>query len=292
MRVPTRVLLALIFPVLVLAGCGVRFAYQHLDWLVPWYVGDYVTLDPGQKHLLDTRLAQRLAWHCSSQLGPYADLLREFETRLDADAPIAPVELEHYLHRGEAFWRTLMTAITPDAGALLAGLSAEQVDELAAAFDKRNRDVREEFLGGTVEERRERQIERMEERLQGWFGRLEPEQRRLVAAWSANLVPTADRWLQNREQWQVDLLAALGQRTQPAFEAPLSSLLVTPEAAWPVQYRADVERNRALTLSLLAEVFNVANPAQREHLRGEVATWAGQFEQLACAPPPQAPKLG
>jgi len=30
---------------IVLAGCGPRLVYPHLDWLIPWYVSDYISLD-------------------------------------------------------------------------------------------------------------------------------------------------------------------------------------------------------------------------------------------------------
>ncbi|MDO9599611.1 MAG: DUF6279 family lipoprotein [Azoarcus sp.] len=292
MRLRARLLLVLLLPVLLLAGCAARLAYKQLDWLVPWYVGDYVTLDREQKRLLDARLAQRLAWHCSSQLGPYGGLLRDLERRLNEGTPLAATELEHYLQRGETFWRVLMTAITPDARLLLAGLSDAQVEELAAAFVERNKEAREKFLDGTADELHARQIERMEKRLKTWFGRLQPNQRTLVAAWSASLVPTTEQWLRNREQWQGELLAALARRERPEFEVRLAGLLVTPTIGWPEHYQTDVARNQALTLSLLADTFNTASPTQRRHLLGEVSSWAGQFEQLACAAPASAAGAG
>jgi len=42
--------------VLLLAGCGVRFFYTQLDWLIPWHLRDYVSLDAGQRSALDRRL--------------------------------------------------------------------------------------------------------------------------------------------------------------------------------------------------------------------------------------------
>lgn len=281
----TRFLLALLLPLLLLAGCGVRFAYQHLDWLVPWYVSDYVTLDAEQRRLLDARLAERLAWHCRSQLGPYAELLRELDARVRADTPLAPGELEDFLLRGEAFWRELMVAITPDASVLLGSLSDAQVDELAAAFAERNADTRKELLGGTPDERLARRTERMEKRLRTWLGRLHADQRARVAVWSASLVPTTEEWLRNRAKWQGELLAALAGRDQPGFEARLGELLVAPASGWPEAYLAQVARNQALTLDLVADVLKLATPAQRDHLSGEIEAWAGQFESLACAAP-------
>lgn len=286
-----RHFLVLLLSTLIVAGCGVRMVYSQLDWLVPWYLGDFVTLDTDQKQLLDARLAERLAWHCDSQLGPYSELLRDLDKRLREERPLSALELEAYLERSEVFWRELMIAIRPDAQILLATLTDEQVAELGDAFARRNRETREEFLEGTPEELRERQVERMEKRLRTWLGRLQPEQRRMVERWSANLAPTTGQWLGNRELWQRELIAALAQRQQPGFGTRLESLLLAPEARWAEDYRRDVAHNRALTVELVVELANSANADQRTKLSTELTGWASQFEQIACERPSAAEEV-
>lgn len=169
-------LLILLCSALLLAGCGLRFAYSQLDWLVPWYLRDYVSFDAGQRSLLDQRLAARLDWHCRAHLPDYVGLLREARDTLQRER-IAAHELEPFLRQGEAWWDELRTELVDDAGVLLAGLSDEQVVELAAAFARRDRDARKEFLDGSAEVRRAAQVERMEKRLRNWFGRLDDGQR-------------------------------------------------------------------------------------------------------------------
>ena len=52
----------LLIPVLfiILIGCGTRLVYFHLDWLIPWYIGDYISLDSEQKNMLEKRLLKLL----------------------------------------------------------------------------------------------------------------------------------------------------------------------------------------------------------------------------------------
>lgn len=279
-------LLVLTICALLLGGCGLRFAYSQLDWLLPWYVGDYVSLDRTQKRLLDARLEARLAWHCSSQLTAYSGLLREVERDLGGNEVVGAPILDAYLQRGEAFWRVLMKEITPDAGVLLAALSDAQVKELGEAFARRNDATREEFLEGTPDALRARQIERMEKRLRTWFGPLSAAQRSRVASWSAGLAPTTEAWLHHRARWQGALIEVLAQRQAPDFESRVGALLLEPDSLWAADCRADVARNRKQTLDLLADIFNMASPAQRTHLVNEIAGWAAQFEQLACTDTP------
>lgn len=280
-----RLILLSLSAALVLGGCSLRFAYTQLDWLVPWYLRDYVTLDAGQRSTLDERLAARLDWHCRNHLADYALSLRQAQGLL-ARPRIEAAELAPYLERAEGWWRELLVELRPDARVLLAALQTAQVEELAQAFARREREARDEFLGGSVAEQHADRVTRMEQRLQRWFGRMTPAQRTRIAAWSRDLKPTTEAWLANRARWQAELLAALQLRGDAqAFGARLDALLAPQEARWSAGHRAAVAHNRALTLELLADLFNIATDAQRQHLVGEVAALAGQFESLACAAP-------
>lgn len=277
-------LLLVLCATLLLAGCGVRFAYSQLDWLVPWYLRDYVSFNVGQRSLLDQRLAARLDWHCRTHVPEYVGALREARSLLQRER-VAASDLAPFLWQGEAWWDALRTELVDDAAVLLAGLSDEQVAELATAFARRDREARKEFLDGDDETRRAAQIARMEKRLRGWFGRLSPEQRSLVAAWSDALQPTTAQWLDNRRQWQQGVLEALAVRQDAAqFASRMATLRAPLDAGAPAAHRAQVAHNRQLTLQLLAEVFNAASPEQRERLLAEVDDLIAQFDTLACAP--------
>ncbi len=295
MKVPTLVrpqsllqVLLLLAAALLIGACSTRFAYSQLDWLVPWYLRDYVSFNAGQRDLLDQRLSQRLDWHCRAHLPQYVDLLREARDTLATDQ-VAVADLEPFVQRGEAWWDELRGALVADAAVLLAGLAHEQVAELATAFERQDREAREQYLGGSAEERAEAQIARMEKRLRNWFGRLTAEQQRQVAAWSVALHPSTEQWLDGRRQWQQRVLEALAVRDQAAQFAPRVAALAAPfNADAPAGYQAQLAHNRQLTLSLLADVFNAATPAQRERVRGELDELATQFDALACAGPPLA----
>ncbi|MHB1375755.1 MAG: DUF6279 family lipoprotein [Thauera sp.] len=280
-----RLILLSLCAALALGGCGLRFAYTQLDWLVPWYLRDYVTLDAGQRSALDERLAARLDWHCRTHLADYAATLRAAQGLL-AQPRIDAAELAPYLERAEDWWREVLGELGPDARVLLAGLQPDQIEELAQAFARREREAREEFLGGSADAQHADRVKRMESRLQRWFGRMTPAQRERIAAWSRALQPTTEAWLANRARWHADLLVALQVRGDaPAFGARLDELLVPQESRWTAEHRAAVAHNRALTLELLADLFNIASDAQRQRLVGEVGALAGQFEGLACREP-------
>lgn len=289
---PLRRLVLIACSALLLAGCGLRFAYSQLDWLLPWYLRDYVTLNAGQRSELDVRLTGLLDWHCRSHLPEYVALLRAANTTL-ASERVEAVQLEPFLERGEALWREIVAELEPELRVLLAGLSAEQVEELATSFARRGEEARAEFLSGDAAAQHAARVERMEERLQRWFGRMTPAQRERIAVWSRALQPTTEAWLEDRMRWQGELLDALRVRADAAAFTPRLALVLAPrEMRWTAQHRAAVAHNRARTLELLADLHALAGEAQRRRLQGEIDALAGQFADMACAEPARVSAAG
>lgn len=280
-----RVFIAGLLLSLVLGGCSLRMAYSQLDWLVPWYLRDYVMLNAGQRTLLDRQLAARLDWHCRSHLGDYASTLREAQRVLSAER-IEAEDFGPFLARSEAWWQEIRAELEDDARVLLPALSDEQVGELREAFERRQREARKEFLGGSEASQRAARIARMEKRLQRWFGRISAEQRTLIAAWSDALMPSTAAWLDSRARWQAAVIDALQVRTdETLFAQRVAAFMAPDDGAAFAEYRAQQTHNRDRTLVLLADVFNAATPAQRQRLLREIDGLAGQFEGLACAAP-------
>ena len=269
--------------VLLISGCGVRYAYSQLDWLVPRYVRDFVTLDSIQRAELDARLSDRLQWHCTSELPAYSGFLRDLEQDVlnggfDSD------RLASFAERAESLWRNLLVGIAPDVSGLLATFDADQVAELARRFEERNQKTRTEFLEPDEAERELQRIDRMERRLQRWLGRMNPAQREALAQWSAALEPTTEAWLENRAAWQSRLIALLQEKGESEeVRESLTGLLIAPDAAWPEDYRAAVEHNRDATLRLFARLYELADESQRQRLLRRLNSLAGQFDRVACA---------
>ena len=113
---------------LVVSGCGPRLIYPQLNWLVPFYVDDYISLNPEQSSLLEERLLRVLEWHCRTQLPAYARLLREMAK--DFEDPLHPVRyerLQYYSNQFTTHWQELSKEIGPQIADILATSSDEQL---------------------------------------------------------------------------------------------------------------------------------------------------------------------
>lgn len=122
-------LLLIALSLLVTACSRVGLAYRNLDWLIPWRLDDYLSLNREQQAWLKPRLQAHLDWHCSSELPRYVDWLQRSEALLEQPSPSASQLSEQFAELDGALER-ISGAITPTAIELLQGLSPRQVAEL------------------------------------------------------------------------------------------------------------------------------------------------------------------
>lgn len=273
--------LALLLALLVLAACSrMELIYRNLDYLIPWKLDDYLSLDAEQSDWLDTRLAAQLRWHCSSELPRYLDWLDRQRPLLTGRPSAARLEVA----LGEA--RTLLQPsfahLAPDAARLLAGLSTTQVAELDENLAEKRAEFAERYLGGSLAKRLQRRIEVAQPRLEEWLGPLHPQQRAYLRLWAARQEANVRPWLDYRSRWQAGLLAQLRETPREALAARLEPQLADPERHWDEDYRQAVQRSQQSLAELLAELWASATPAQREFLRERLDSLREELAGLVC----------
>lgn len=193
--------IALLLGFAMLAGCGPRWYYPNLDWLIPWYVDDYISLDRDQQSALGERLGRLLDWHCRTQLSEYAVFLREL--RRDVAGPgLTAARLSVHNRRVARYWSDLVGRLGPEAAEIVITASDAQIRELFVNLEERNRALEKEFVDPPAEEIIRNRQKRMQKRLRYWFSDLTDEQQRMVAAWSEQLVPISADWIENRRRIQ------------------------------------------------------------------------------------------
>jgi hypothetical protein len=273
-----------------LSGCGVRMLYHQLDWLIPWQLQDYVTLDSSQRLELEVLVEDRLDWHCRTQLPRYAEWLRAVEHDLRNEAVNAQWLAERADDAG-VFWTELMHPLSHDVAAVLGQASDAQIDELFRNLDARTREQMQTFVNRENHLLIQERAERLEQRLRRWFGRMNADQRARIQAWSEDLGLFAHEWLENRGRWQAQLRHALDQsdRRPESLQPALERLMVHPEQTWSPGYVERLERQRKATWHLLADLYQMSSEGQRNRLRTRAGSLARDFERLSCAALEQDP---
>jgi hypothetical protein len=280
-----RRLFIVLVTIWLVSGCGPRLLYPNLDWLIPWYFDDYISLDASQSDRLNTRLADQIHWHCRTQLRPYAAWLRELGR--DVEEPRDDIELRRKLERHwytlQGFWKALMGQISPDAADLLQTLSDEQIAELFENLATKNRALRKKYVDIPPAQADAARRRRMTRRLENWIGPLTAAEKSAVAQWSRELTPSAEQWLANRMALQDRLRRLLARRSETGrFQRELHELLVVPETFQSPAYRNASAANTSVTIDLMVRLEHLLTPEQRTRLLRKIRSMASDFDDLSC----------
>jgi len=272
----------LIGTALISAGCSaVRFGYGQAERVAAWYAESYVTLDQQQSRLLGQQLAGFKQWHCSTQLGGYAAWLRQVGDEIQPGLDVGRIEAR--IGNLQYFAKVMAEQAAPRLAPLGRTMSHRQIAELKQSFDKGNRKYREQWVDPPADEIRAERAKRLKERVSWWVGPIDRRQQAMIDAWSRDLEMTGPDTLASRIRWQQELVRILEARGESArVEEELRALLAEPDRFWTQRLVDHVERNRTLTVRLLADLANTLDDTQRKRMRTRTATLAADLDALAC----------
>lgn len=281
-RFPALILIACLLTQATGCGFATRLAYNHLDWIAFGRIDDYVDLERAQRRALEGTFNDWWHWHRRTQMAEYADFLRELATALETGWTRA--QLGEAIGRVDVYYDASVTEMLPFARQTLAALSDEQVAELLENLDERA----QEYAEGSVElseaERRERSAERARDSLADRLGRLTPEQRLRIDAWSATREDLAEQWLLSRRAWRDDLAVALQARQDADFEQHIRPLFLDTAVRWPPAHRAAAQRNLEHWLDMVHDVLRMKTPDQHDKLLNQLLDFAADAERLSRQP--------
>jgi hypothetical protein len=278
-------LLVLLAGILLLSACSrIDLAYRNLDWLLAWRIDSYLDLNAEQKAWLKPRLNQHLAWHCSTQLPQLASWLDQDRSDLAAGKLDAAHLMARFGDLRESIG-TLSSEISPTAAGLLQQLSPQQVQQLRQAMAKENQKLRREFVEPSLAKQIAKRSETTEERLNPWFGKLDPQQQALVHNWAAQRGEQNRLWLDSRERWQAALLRELEGRRSADFPQRIEALLRDRQSYWNEEYQRSFAEGERSLAQLLDQLIASASPAQHQQLGERLGALHEDIAQLACTSP-------
>ncbi|MHA7817625.1 MAG: DUF6279 family lipoprotein [Pseudohaliea sp.] len=258
----------LLLAALLLAACSARvFFYNRLDFLIPWYLEGYVPLDRDQEDRLEALLDPVLAWHRREELPRYAALVDE-AGRLTATDPALP-DVTDLVADFEAAWYRLRDQALEALIGLAATLSEAQVKAFIAELRERQAEYEAEYLPRTDEEYREDALERLEDSLGDYLGRLDDGQEQRLAAAVKELKRIDGDWLAVRAAWVERLEVILAR--DPGWQDRLRASVRDWEQWVPDSYSAGTNHNSAVVLSAVTDVLALRSERQQARLERELA---------------------
>ena len=262
-----------------LTGCMAKFSYGFADWVIEWMITDYVSLDKAQKKQLKKTIDKQLAWHKETQLPRYRDWLIEF--RVQTETGLNRQWLISWSEQLTVFWQDLALQINPDTIAFLRSLSDAQVEELIAKLDESQLELAEEYLDPDEDKRLAERAERTEDFTSELLGKLNQQQKGLIAQWNANSGDSTKLWMENRERWTRRFERALQGRSGDQFADEITLLFVYQEQLWSEQYQQSIERNFNSGINLVLAIEPTVSDKQRKKLYKLLDKWIAVLDDLS-----------
>jgi hypothetical protein len=262
-----RRLFALMFTLVFLSSCSNSFLYNQLDWLIPWYVDDYVDLNGVQKQSLKQRLKPLLQWHRKEELVRYLDLLDRIDNELAG--PLDSAMLQSWVDEVELAGLRLEQRMLPLAFELGEQLSDAQMAEFLQSLWERQKEMEEEYLDRDEPAYVAQNQENFEENLQEFLGKLTSEQKLLLEAAARSLTRFDDVWLEERKAW-LELLQGVLSERQVGWQQQIQDAMADRQKIQSPQYQTAYLHNQQVIMEVIAAVLNSRTEKQVAHLQREL----------------------
>lgn len=259
--------------VVLLSGCSTRLAYNNLDWLISWYLSDYVSLSRDQREhfsqqvdsLLQWHREQELAYYRSHLLGLVEDIQQGRTTRADA---------ERHMDMVWQHWVRLRQQVAPYLADIAYRLSDAQVEEFFAALQEQDEEMLNRWKKrqnkSPEAQKREREKEIRKE-VKKRIGKLLPEQEKIIAVYSDEILSSMEQWISYRKRLQTAALNMFKQRSDKAtFVSQLTDLITHPEQYQTDELKRLRELNRERYRDFLVSFGETLTDKQKQKLIDEI----------------------
>lgn len=269
-----------ILVLILLGGCTLKFTYNYLDWITASYLDDFVELDHAQQTKLDKALEDTLLWHRTEQLPLYSNWLQS--VKQDVDEGLTLAEVEQHADIVMVFWVVLMEHFATDIAVLLPTLTHEQQEALFANFADKNDEFQEEYVDVSLEEKREKFAERLEDIFDHWLDSI-TEQQLLVIKTAANQMEhTSKGMLETRLRWQNVFKGIIkNHKDQAETNEAVRTLFVESNRLRSKAYQQQMDHNQRRVLELIVAITATLTEEQKKYFFSRVDKYNRAFSELS-----------
>jgi hypothetical protein len=265
-----------IFLAFLLSGCSNTFIYNRLDWVIPWYVSDYLNLDSTQKTSFKTQLLPLLDWHRNEELQTYLVFLDSIESGLDK--PITKAVVSAWADKLIAAYNRLKQRGIPLALNMGEQMSDLQLQYFIEDMYQRQEQLEEEYLTRSEEEFRQQTYDNFEEGASDFIGRLGKAQRLRLQQAAAEIKRFDEAWLAQRLSWLQHAEKIL--QREPGWQQEGRILLTSREEFESPAYKAANLHNEQVIYAAIADVIEARTEKQDKRVREEISNFRHDIEQL------------
>ncbi|NVJ62050.1 MAG: hypothetical protein HWE27_16790 [Gammaproteobacteria bacterium] len=273
-----KVMTLIIAVVLLLQGCGLKFWYNRLDWVVPWYVDDYIELTDAQESELEKLMVLKTRWHRTSELPAYVSFLNGIKQDIKQREVV--VNYEQRRQQIREFYERILAEMSPQLTELMLTMTKPQLESFVAALKENDQEWSEEVEERSDEDVIERRIENLTDNINEWSGRLTKEQKKLVEKWASELKSTGEMRLKYREQWRSALQQAFLLEDVAKRKTEFTKLIVEGQSLQSEELIQAYQHNAEVAERYLGLLADTMTPKQEKKLLARIDNYIEDFEDL------------
>ena len=270
-----------------LPGCSaVKLGYNNAPEISYWWLDGYFDFNSSQSSKLRQDLNNVQAWHRQNELPVYVKAIEKIQRLVPGK--VTPEQMCEIYADLKPRFQTLVDQTEPLIVSMAPTLKPEQIVHLARQLDKRSDKWREEWLEGSVSERRERRTKQWIDRMEMFYGRLDETQLAVLrsqvaeSSFDAAIIARESQrrhqdTLQTFRKVLADKLTA--EKVKSEIHGLLERSMQSPDAA----YRSHMEKLTQESCKVVASLHNSITPAQRKKAIGVLDSYAADALTLMLA---------
>ena len=275
-----RALLAVLVISVSISGCTTKLAYDFLDWGLYWELKDYVKFTRDQRLLVKEEISQLIDWHRSEELPQYAVQLEKLSALLENGLTVEHVE-EYYNNLRDS-WQRIVIKTLPAAVDIISNLNDEQVNDFFEMLIEKEGDDAKEIENGTNARTLKKREAYVSKKIVGVIGKLNEDQKSLIAQWVRGMKPTKELSLGHAIQWRNRMQTVLAERhNERQLEKKLMVLFANPDQLRSPSYRRVIEKNKRLIMQFLFDLNQTLTSQQRSKLVKKIQGFTEDFRDLS-----------
>lgn len=257
--------LLILFLSVTLTACSLgSTAYKNLDYVVLWYVSDYVSLNTSQKSHLSQATKYFISWHRSNEIEKYKVILQEFKQDI-AQQNMTDQRADYYRQQIRLFLSKLRFYLSPNLTPLLDSLSDNQYAQIAAALDEQ---INSDKKPPTSDEK----INEMKEELEEWYGTLRPEQIDILVKINEKRKIQAPIWREANQEWLENFNKAAKMEPEPRSKEIKAILLATLTPSESPSYSEKEE---------WMQIWRLADSQQRQSILDKLSEYQTLLDDIS-----------
>lgn len=272
--------LCFIWLFLLMTGCSSKLAYNNVDWLIYWYLDDYVELDKKQKKAFAQHLDTWLSWHRKQELNAYLVHLKELKQDIESNS-LNDQRWRYHMDYAHSHWHRLRQQLAPGLAELAVQLSDEQVIYLFAALEKDNHDIAQQAASANEPDKLAQRRDSFTQQISRWIGKPTSQQEKIIASYAPQFRSTMQQWLSYRRQIQALARGLFANRhTNPHFIRELRQLLLNADDYRPSDYLQNRQFNSTLFAAMAGDICVSLTATQKRKFIQEIQRYIDDITDL------------